>query len=310
MANLCLSATLRNTKAGPCDVVLGAFAYFIPTNKELTAEELETSDSLRTALAAAAELGRSATGKVFVFPKFSDATDNTGEAPKETLGDGRIQTGVEPAPSYTNEAPIGFCQAQAMRSFNGYSGKGYIVDSNGLFLFVNKSDGGGKGFQVQEIFVGAPRPGAYTGKRVVLINIAFANADEFNNMSAVRLDGWSPADLPTQEDVQLYEADVAAAYVFTIGGKIKCSNEEIYDAYSDVLDDPSLWVATRLDTNVEVTISGVVKDPGNKAWDFTLSSSPTIATDTKIKFELDLAALKTAGITTLESLAVTATKVA
>lgn len=308
MADLCVSASLRNVGKNKCDVQLGAFAYFIPTARELTPAELATETALIAALRAGALLSRSAQNKVFILPKFSDVTDNTAEPSTETLGDGRTQTGVEPAPSYTNEYPMGFCQAQAIGAFNGYTGKGYIVDANGIFLFVNRADGGGKPFSVAEMFTSVPRVGAYTGKRVVTTRINFANVDEWRNASAVRISLGELTNIPAQEDVALYSAAAPVAYTFTVGGRIKCANTEIFDAYAVQLSDPANWKVTRLDTGATVTVSAVAQDAAAKGWDITLSSTPTIATGTPIRFELDLVAMQAEDILGLESIAVTINK--
>jgi hypothetical protein len=307
MANVC--GTLgANTGKPQCDVPLGSIKYSLFTQGwEPSEEDLQDSNSLKAAMLAAMKQVRGTSGKLYLFPYVNESEDATGDPVRATLADGFEKTLLDPIPKYTmRSGAVGFAQNQAMCAFNGFSGKTYIIDSNNRFAYRIKSNNGGKGFGVGDVYTNAPKFGNTAAINVVATRIAFSSNDELKlpAIGLIQLD-FNIADLINIEDIQMVEKAAQATNVFTIGGKAVYSGQDIYSAYSSALAATARWNVRRMDTDVALTLTSVAADANNKGWDITVDSTEYtgLPSGTKISINIkDPATLYAAGVEGIEGI--------
>lgn len=224
------------------------------------------------------------------------------------MADGYEEVLNDPIPKYTGRHTADIGQTQSMAAFNGFTGYAFFIDSKGGFYYVGKSGGGGKGFNVTNLYASYPRPGGTAAINTGTVKISFDIEQFKSGIGRVKID-FSPVDLQNLYDVQLTEFGAASGYAFKIGGRTVYTGTNIYDigTYADDLAVVGAWKATLLSTGDDVTIASVAKDAALKCWTVTLGSSPTITSGAKIKIELvdptALAALTTP-VEGIESVAV------
>lgn len=313
MANVC--GTLgANTGKPQCDVALGSIKYILLTQgKEFTESELTDATTLKAAIKAAMLGVRGTSGKVYLFPYVNESEDNSGDAVVGSLADGFEKTLLDAVPKYImRSGAVGFSQNQAMCAFNGFSGKMYIIDSNNRFAYRIKSDDGGKGFAVGDVYTNPPKFGNTAAINTVQTRVTFASADELKlpSIGLVQLD-FNITDLVNIEDVQIVEKAARATNVVTVGGKTVYGSVDIYDAYADALNATARWDVTNLTTGASMTITSVAKDATNKGWDITIDSTEfsALASGTKVAVNIkDPATLEGAGVTGIEGIQIVYTK--
>jgi hypothetical protein len=293
------------------DARFGSIKHILLTNgAEPTNDDLLDSESLKTWLESKLTLSRTDAEKIFVFSGFHEFEDNTGDPSTATLADGYEEVLNDPIPKYTGKHTADIGQTQSMAAFNGFTGYAFFVDSKGAFYYVGKTNGGGKGFDVTNLYASYPRPGGTAAINTGTVKISFDIEQFKSNIGRVKID-FNPKDLSTLYDVQLTEFAAASGYAFKIGARTVYTGRNIYDTYKDSLAVVGAWKITRLDDGTTVTVASVAKDDALKAWTVTAGSSPTIATGVKLKIELvdpvALAAL-TLAVEGIESVAVKVVK--
>lgn len=305
--NVC--ATLGGNLGTPvCDVRMARPKYLLlTTGKEFTESELADSQSLQAALQAAMLLSSSNANKIFAFPEGRDVTDNTGDPNVGNLADGYEEVLNEALPKYLIKSTPGTCVQQRMASFNGWPGKVYIIDSNGIFWYRTTSSNGGAGFTCGYLYTNPPKFKGSTEVNTANTRITFGSIEEFKSgVGAVKID-FNVKSLTNTLDVVLDDREDentsgALNNVFVIGGKILCEGTDIYAAYSAALNNIARWRAYTSD-GTAITITSVSLNAGESAWNVTLNSGEFSALDSGTVFYIDLATpdvLKAAGVTGIE----------
>lgn len=313
MDNLCQSIG-GNVAEIACAPRMAKPMYILLTNgKTFSQSDMASSTAFKTALTAAMNKPTGDPDKVYCFPVIREVDDNTEEPETGTLQDGYSEVLSEKAPAYTFRTTGSYCQAQSMASFNGWSDKAYIIDTNKRLFYVRTSAGGAQGWSVGSIYTNPPRWAGGGAIVTTSTKLSLGNLDEFKGDVGVLQVDFNPTKLVNLQDVILKEVDTAVGYVFTIGGSVKCSNTNIYTSYKTLLAVAGAWTAKRLDTNASVSITTVTADDAHSGWDITLDNGTAIATGTKIEINLAspaaLAALGTP-VTGIEGIKVVATKAA
>lgn len=312
MLNVCATVG-GNTGDSKCPVKMGRPVYTLETSGlELSAADLQDSDSLKAAMIAGILAANSSTSKVFVSPKFNEAEDATGDPNLGTLGDGYEEVLNEPLNKIVLVHASNYCQQVAMSNLNAFKGKTYIIDDQGIFWYVTKTSGGGKGFKVANQYTPVPkfRGNAVNAARTRLV---FADNAEFKSAGAIKLD-WDVSSLPVLVDVVLDDREtgensnsIASNAVFTIGGKTSCDGEDIYTDYDDALDNIDCWEAKVVATGAAITIDSVAKNDTDKGWDITLNASEFSGLATGTRFSIGLKApvtLLAEGVEDIEGVAI------
>lgn len=311
MSGINVCATLGgNTGAPACDVRMGRIKYLLlTTSKEFVAADIATSEAFQTALQTAMLLANSDANKVFAFPAMREATDNTGDPNLGTLADGYEEVLNEALPKYLLRATPGTCVQQAMASFNGWPGKIYIIDENGIFWYRDNGTDGTKGFTTGYLYTNPPKFKGSGDVQTSNSRVTFGSIDEFKSgVGALKL-GFQVSDLSNLKDVVLDDRESdndsgALNNVFIIGGKTKCEGTDIYAAYSAALNATARWRAYKADGTVLV-VSAVSLNAGNTAWNVTIQSADFNAMASGDVFYIDLATpavLKAAGVNGIEGL--------
>jgi hypothetical protein len=269
--------------------------------------DLTDSASLAAAIDLRMSLSRTDPNKLFYFNGFHEADDNTGDPNVATLQDGYEEVLNEAIPKYTLRHTEATARTQAFSSFNGFTGRVYIIDAAGTFFYVGKQGGagGGQGFDLSYLYSTYPRWGASNAINTGTVRFTIGDIEQLKgNVGAVSLAGISIAGLANMVDVQLLSLAAPTGYAFKLGAKTKYSGTDIYSTYKDLLNVVGAWKITRMDDGSSVTVASVAKDDVLKGWTVTAGSSPTIATGILLKFELvdpvALAAL-TASVEGIES---------
>jgi hypothetical protein len=297
------------------DLRMGRPKHLLLTNgAELTNADLADSESLQAWLDAKMSLSRTDPQKVFLFTGFHEMENTTGDPNVGTLQDGYEEVLNEAIPKYLGRHTADIGQTQSFVAFNGFTGKVYVIDTNGRFFYVGKENGGGKGFSLAYLYSSYPQWGGSGAINTGTVRFTLGDVEQLkNNVGAVQV-SFNPADLVNMVDVKLKEVAAAAGYAFKIGLYTNYTGTNIYSqgTYQDDLAVVGAWKATNPDGS-NITIASVAKDAVNKGWTVTLGSTPVIPLGTKIKIELvsptALAAL-TAPVEGIESIAAKVTKVA
>lgn len=311
MSGINVCATLGgNTGTPACDVRMGRIKYLLlTTSKEFTAANIATTEAFEAALQAAMLLANSDANKVFAFPSMREATDNTGDPALGTLADGYEEVLNEALPKYLLRATPGTCVQQAMASFNGWPGKLYIVDENGIFWYRDNGSSGTKAFSTGYLYTNPPKFKGSGDVQTSNTRVTFGSIDEFKSgVGALKL-GFQISDLSNLKDVVLDDRESdndsgALNNVFIIGGKIKCEGTDIYAAYSAALNATARWRAYKAD-GTAITITSISLNAGNLAWNVTLDSTTFNAMASGDVFYIDLqppTTLAAASVTGIEAL--------
>jgi hypothetical protein len=313
MADIC--GTLgANTGKPVCDVPLAAIKNFLPTlGAEFTAAELVDSDTIKAAILERMLEVRGTTDKLYLFPLANESEPTTGDRVTATLADGFEKTLLDPVPKYVMRAgTVGLYQHQPLTAFNGYVGKGYFIDRNNRFFYLIKTDGTGKGFSVADVYTNAPGFGSTAALNPAVTNITMGSIDEFKYgpIGIIQLD-FDIASLSNIEDVQIVEKAASASSVYTVGGKTKYGQTDIYTAYSTALANSARWVVTNLQTNATIPVTTVTADATNKGWDVTVDATAWGLLSSGDKFSINIAdpaTLEAAGVTGIEGIRIVYTK--
>lgn len=266
-----------NTGRPDCDVRMGRIKYLLLTSgKEFTESELATSESFEAALQTAMLLANSDPNKVFVFPEMRDVTDNSGDPATGTLADGFEEVLNEALPKYLLRSTPGLCVQQMMASFNGWPGKFYFVDENGILFFKITSSDGGKGLTTGYLYTNPPKPKGSGDVQTANTRLTFGSIDELkSNLGALKLD-FSPADLNNMQDVILTDEETenvsgSLNNTFLVGAKTRCEGTNIYSTYKTLLT-AARWRAYT-SAGVDITITSVTPVDLSSAWQIVLNSS-------------------------------------
>jgi len=309
MAGINVCATLGgNTGAPDCDVQMGRIKYLLlTTSREFTEDELASSESFQAALQEAFLLSNSDATKVRRFPEMREVTDNTGDPNTGTLADGYEVVLNEALPKYLLRSTPGVCVNQFMASFNGWPGKVFVIDENGILWYKVTSSNGGRGFSCGYLYTSPPKFKGSGDVQTANTRLTFGSISEFkSNVGALKLD-FSVEDLDMLQDVTLVDLETenvsgALNNVFEIGGIIKCEGTNIYAEYEDALAATARWRIYTADGN-SVAITSVVKNDTLQGWTITASSSPFNSLAQGTVFYIDLATpdvLHAAGVDGIE----------
>ena len=261
--------------------------YILLTNGKTFSEgDMASSDSFKTALTAAMLLPSGDPNKVYCFPVIREVDDNTEEPETGTLQDGYNEVLSEKAPQYTIRTTGSYCQAQAMAAFNGWSDKAFIIDINKRLFYVRTTSGGAQGWSVGSLYTDPPRWGGGGAIATTSTRLSLGSLDEFKGDVGMLQVDFNPTKLVNLQDVKLSEVDAASGYTFSVGGKTKCSNANIYSTYKTLLGVAGAWKAKLADTGADVSIDTVATDDAHQGWDITLANSPSISTGQKIIINL------------------------
>lgn len=307
MISVC--ATLGGNLGTPaCDVRMGRPKYILlTTSKVFTAANIASSEAFQAALTAALLLSKSDANKVYAFPGLRDITNNTGDPTLGTLADGYEEVLNEALPKYLLKSTPGTCVQQQMASFNGWPGKVFVIDANGILWFQTTSSGGAAGFSCGYLYTNPPAFKGSTDVNTANTRLTLGSIDEFKtNVGAIKLDFSVPA-LANIIDVVLDDRETentsgALNNVFIIGGKTKCEGTDIYAAYSAALNNIARWRSYKADGTV-ISITSVSINAGLLAWNVTINSASFSALSSGDVFYIDLATpdvLHAAGVDGIE----------
>lgn len=309
MSGINVCATLGgNTGRPACDVRMGRIAFLLlTTGKEFTEAQLATSEAFQDALQDAMLLANSDANKIFAFPAMREAVNNTGDPATGSLPDGYEEVLNEALPKYLLRSTPGVCVQQTMASFNGWSGKFYVVDENGIFWFKTTTADGGKGFTTGYLYTNPPQFKGSGDVQTANTRLTFGSIDELKStVGALKLE-FAISDLDTMQDVILDDREDendsgALNNVFQVGGKIRCEGTDIYTAYKTLLNNVLRWRAYEAD-GTAISITSVTTNDTLSSWQITLNSSAFNALSDGDVFYIDLvvpATLIAAGVTGLE----------
>jgi hypothetical protein len=239
-----------NTGKGTCPVRMKYPKYALPGGATFTDAQLATPAAFKVALRAAMLLPNGTAGKVVVFPKANQQTDNTGAASPATLADGYSEVLVEKLPSYTLDAVTDYCTTVAMHAYNGYLGGVFIVDGDNVLWYVKATTN--RGFTIGNLHTPVPRFGTISAIQTVQTQLTFGSVDEFLSAGALKLD-FDVATLVNQVTVLVVEKAAQAANVFTLGIQAKCAGTDLTPAYVAALTNVARWVVTINGTVITIT---------------------------------------------------------
>ncbi len=276
-----------NVGESPCAVRMGRPLFIILTQgKVFSQSDVASSAAFRTALRTSMLLERGNSNKCAIFPIIREVEDATEDVETGTLADGYSEVLNEKVPVYVLRTTGSFCQAQSMEKFNGWTDKVFIVDDKRIIWYVKTDNNGAAGWSVGSLYTNPPRFAAGGAVVTTTTRLSFGSIEEFKGgVGALKLD-FDPTKVANINDVELYEADAAAGYVFTVGGRIKCVDTNIYAAYKNLLATPNAWEAELVATGAPVDISSVAADDANEGWDITLDNDPAITTGASIIIRL------------------------
>lgn len=306
--NVC--ATLGGNLGTPaCDVRMGRpKILLLTTSKEFTEADITDSQSFQAALQTAMLLGKADANKIYAFPVANEATNNTGDPSTGTLADGYEEVLNEALPKYLLRSKVGTCVQQQMASFNGWSGKVYVIDDNGILWFNITASGGASGFTTGYLYTNPPQFKGSGDVNTANTRITFGTIDEFKyDVGAIKLD-FSATSLLNILDVTLDDRETentsgALNNVFIIGGKTKCEGTDLYAAYSTGLANVARWRAYKAD-GTAIAITSVTVNATLLGWNITLNSGEFTALASGTVFYIDLATptvLHAAGVVGIEA---------
>lgn len=309
MSGINVCATLGgNTGVPACDVRMGRIRYLLlSTSKVFTATDIASSEALQSALQTAMLLANGDANKVFAFPFMRDVTDNTGDPATGTLADGYEEVLNEALPKYLLKSTPGVCIQQIMSSFNGWPGKMYIIDENGIFWYkVNGT--GTKGFTCGYLYTNPPKFKGSGDVQTANTRLTFGSISEFKSgVGALKLN-FDVADLNNLKDVILDDRETentsgSLNNVFIVGGKVKCEGTDIYTAFSTLLNNVNAWRSYKAD-GTALALTALALSPSNSGWQVTMDPTVYTALVPGDVFYIDLktpAQLAVLGITGIEA---------
>lgn len=250
-----------------------------------TASDLADSDSLFAFVKSCMNSNRTASAKIFLIDGLHEAEDKTGDPQKGTLADGYEEVLNEALPKFIFKLTKGVAEQQSLVTFNGWNDKVFIIDDKGIFWYRGDGGTGGVGFSVGAFYAKPPNFGNTGNINVGIIDMTFANIDEFkNNVGALKI-GFTSADLPNIVDAALSSVS-ATGYAFKVAVKNKYQGSSIGAAYAVGLAQSGAWGVT-LPDGTNVVVSSVAYDATTDSFTVTVASSPTITTGVKLKFVLN-----------------------
>lgn len=309
MAGINICGTLGGNTGRPgCDVRMGRIKYLMLTSgKEFTEGDLASSEAFEAALQASMLLANSDANKVFAFPEMRDVTDNSGDPATSTLADGFEEVLNEALPKYLLKSTPGICVQQAMASFNGWPGKFYFVDENGILFYKITTSDGGKGFATGYLYTNPPKPKGSGDVQTANTRLTFGSIDDLKSgVGALKLE-FNVADLNNMQDVILTDEEdenVSGALnnTFLIGAHTRCEGTDIYATYKALLT-AARWRAYT-SAGVVIAITSVTAVDVSSAWQVVLDSSAYNSLAVGTVFYIDLvvpATLVAAGIEGIEA---------
>lgn len=310
--SLC-AATVANTGAIQCDIAPGIpVAIFIWNDiQPITAVQ---GSQFQPFLENAAQLSKSAAGKLFLFPIIQDVADKTQSNKTGTLNLGFSTILLEGKPDYEFKVFAGQSLVPQLRKFNNQNVKILILDNHNRVWGV-ASGSNFTGAQVKMFTTGIGfATGQAVDEGVVTISVSYLIAAELNDAAAYgQITSFSNI-------LGLIDANVGfisnIANVYKIGITIPTAQIgqtiNLGNNYSTLLANAALWVAyTGNNFATTLAITSVAYDATIGAWTVTFDSTAFGALAVGTKIQLGLVApptLNAANITGIEGVVTILTK--
>ena len=264
------AALSENTGFGTCFLDPKKIEGAIISDKpfSLTKEEMaDLQNSLQSKFQSASKSNR-----IYPIHGFAAAEDQSEEATIETLDYGD-KTFIKEGDydwrfRFLNG---GVCLLTRLQAFNGQGKHVMFYDNTTLFGYKD-------GTSLRSVplnFFLAEKWQPATGSTGAMYRVRFSFKPEYINqgLGFVKYD-FIMAELKGLNNVELVvlnpEDFPSTINVQALAG---CSGENLFDTYSEEMEDDELWLATDEDGE-EVTISGVVADDATKSWEVSFSGSP------------------------------------
>lgn len=294
---VCLTAG-SNTGFGDCVLIpkniVGMF--IVPKNFVLTPANQLT---LKTALQDAA-LENNIVDRIFPIHNFAAITDNSAEAPTETLGYGGISVLNDGDYNWLFRIGLGgLCLNKALRKFNNKVSRVLLYDAGGILYGVKSGDN----------MVGIPVKLFYAHKFTIAdgsstttaFNLQLVLEPRYLNDDIAFLDagndGFMLSEIEGIKDVALTETATSAKPILSVLASVGCSGDNLYDQYADELAVAAAWVVLNTVTGATITPTSVAKNAGLKAFTITI---PTTAVPVSVSLA-SVSALEALGVVGYES---------
>lgn len=296
----------KNTGYGDCvkDIKNIVGGFLVPSDFELTAQQMETPDSVIQALSDA--ILAAPASRIYPIANFEAITNNSTEPAVFTLGYGRPLTLNDGMYNWRLQfIDGGICLHKNLRKFNGTNRSILLIDADGS-LIGWKSGSVLKGIPLKNFYALPFVPNDYANPTGYFVDIAMLPTYLNDSPGWVSLDLATLVGLHGLQNIVLSETSGSALPVLKIKANTGCAVTDLYDLYDDDLADANLWLATDIDGN-EITITSVVKDADLKAWTVTLDDAdPHYSVSGPIYLTLvNPATLAQAGIVGYEALTLT-----
>jgi len=300
-----------NTGIDDCSLQIGKIVGFflVWPSFTLTAANLLNDGALKTAMLAAASADIPSQ-RIYPVHMLEDITDNSAEPQQQTFGYG---TAVDTDNgTYDWTFPFlkgGLCLLKALQMFNKSSIRVIFYDAEGT-LFGQKVGDTLKGIPLNQFVANKWTPA--TGTTVMGTSVKFNFQPKYINeqIGFYKVTDFSFEDIEGLRNASLSLAAAQASPVFKFKVLAGCQKLDLFDLYEDELADENLWEFFNADTGASVGITSVAADTGLKAFTVTLVAADILAA-TRITGKLAAPSVLTAaGLTHLDSVTFTFTKVA
>lgn len=246
------------------------------------------ADDFQSVYEAAVILPEGDPNKLYPFPLIEGVENTTEANTVGTLGLGYQEVLREGKPAYQFNLVVGQCQYQALRKFNGYTGKAYVYDSLKSLWGYEMNNGDMSGYSVASFWVSGNDFSNGTDPVNALITVVFADPEQYHDYSSFISIDFNIKDVKGLQDVTLSQAAAPAANVYKIAVQTVCDKTNVYTAYSTQLASATLWNAKVKATGATLAITTVTGDAALEAYTVTFDSTAFTALPSGAEIELGL----------------------
>ncbi len=264
-----------NTGRSKCplriDKIMGGF--LCPTSFVLSAEDLETDETVRAALIAAANHD-DPFQRIYPIHGFLELTDGTPEPTVKTYGYGSSVITSEGNYDWTFPYDGNICLNNKLRNFNTSDFRPIFYDSNNT-LFGWAQNGELRGIPQNQTYT-APWKAA-TGADPMATSIKFNFKPTYINeqLGFYQVNEFAPEIVEGLLDAEIVQAGVQAKPVYKVQVFAGCESTNIGVLYDTELASAALWRASNAATGIGITITTVTFDAALKGFTITLDDEDT-----------------------------------
>jgi hypothetical protein len=280
LINFCGTAG-KNTGGIKCDARFGNFRMAFVGGAKFTPAEYASEATLKAAILDRIHRDNSDAQKLYPWFVANNATNNTEEPTRETLGDGTQRTLREARPAYTiQNGFVGLNQEAALMEFNNTVFPVFVMDDTGKF--IGKFDGANNLVGADAQLYTAPAGlGGYSAGTLTTTTVNYMDSRALSTAAMFFETSFSESDFNGLLDAEIARVAASVGNVHKLSAFVRnksiTKDVNLFDEYSDELADVDLWRGYAANGSL-VTLTSVVADPTNRGFTLTFAA-PVVRVD-------------------------------